>query len=97
MNRASWLLAGVFLTSLLGFSQERLDNEKLIAYSSDAKKALASVASGKCDMAFIMNPTQMEHVRDIASSGLIMPRKTTYFYPKAITGLVMSSLKKTAR
>jgi len=88
------VLTRLVFMEILGFSQERLDNEKLIAYSSNAKVALDSVASGRCDMAFIMNPTQMSHVRDIASAGLIMPRKTTYFYPKAITGLVMCNLKR---
>ena len=89
------VLTRLVFMEILGFSQERLDDEKLIAYSSNAKTALDSVASGKCDMAFILNPTQMNHVRDIASAGLIMPRKSTYFYPKALTGLVMSTLKPT--
>jgi uncharacterized protein (DUF1015 family) len=36
-----------------------------------------------------LNPTRIEHVQEVASSGLIMPRKSTYFYPKVPVGLVM--------
>ncbi|MBW1892972.1 MAG: DUF1015 domain-containing protein [Deltaproteobacteria bacterium] len=87
------VLTRLIFMEILGFSQKRLDNEKLIAYSSNAQEALSSVESGRCDMAFIMNPAKMNNVREIASAGLIMPRKTTYFYPKAITGLVMNDLR----
>lgn len=88
------VLTRLVFMEILGFSQERLDDEKRIAYSSNARDALAAVTSGRCDMTFIMNPTKMESVREIAAAGLIMPRKTTYFYPKAITGLVMNDLRE---
>jgi len=51
------------------------------------------VRSGLYDIGFILNPTRIEQVRGIAASGQIMPRKATYFYPKALTGLVMNSLR----
>jgi uncharacterized protein (DUF1015 family) len=47
-------------------------------------------------MAFILNPTKIEQVRQIALDGLTMPRKSTYFYPKVITGQVMTSLTSDA-
>jgi uncharacterized protein (DUF1015 family) len=43
-------------------------------------------------MAFILNPTPIEQVRQIAEASLVMPRKSTYFYPKTLTGLVMNPL-----
>ncbi len=86
------VLTRLIFTEILGFDQARLDNEKLIAYSSIAEEAIDAVASGKCDITFILNPTKIEQVRNIAEKGLIMPRKSTYFYPKVITGLVLNKL-----
>jgi uncharacterized protein (DUF1015 family) len=71
----------------------RLDNEKSIAYTSIDKNAVDAVAGGECDIAFILNPTAIDQVRAVAEEGLIMPRKSTYFYPKVITGQVFNCLK----
>ena len=87
------VLTRLIFMELLGFDQARLDNEKLIAYSSITGDAINAVAAGKHDIAFILNPTRIEQVRSIAENGLIMPRKATYFYPKVITGQVLNSLK----
>lgn len=86
------VLTRLIFMEILGFDQARLDNEMLIAYSSIAEEAVDAVASGKCDITFILNPTKIEQVRNIAEKGLIMPRKSTYFYPKVITGLVLNKL-----
>jgi uncharacterized protein (DUF1015 family) len=77
---------------ILGFDQARLDNEKLIAYSSNDQEAIAAVEAGKHDITFILNPTKIEQVRRIAEKGQVMPRKATYFFPKVITGLVLNKL-----
>ncbi len=88
------VLTRLIFMEILGFDQARLDNEKLIAYSSVAKEAIDAVAAGKHDMAFILNPTKIQQVRDIAEAGLIMPRKATYFFPKVITGQVINRLDR---
>jgi uncharacterized protein (DUF1015 family) len=87
------VLTRLIFMELLGFDQARLDNEQLIAYSSIAEDAVHAVSSGRHDIAFILNPTKIQQVRDIANAGLIMPRKATYFFPKVITGQVMNSLR----
>jgi hypothetical protein len=76
----------------LGFRREELDNEKQFHYESDMEKALSMVAEGETDMAFLLNPTRIEHVREVAANRLIMPRKSTYFYPKVLTGLVFTRM-----
>lgn len=86
------VLTRLILMELLGFDQARLDNEKLIAYSSIAEDAIDAVAAGRHDITFILNPTKIEQVRKIAEAGLIMPRKATYFFPKVITGQVLNKL-----
>jgi uncharacterized protein (DUF1015 family) len=87
------VLTRLIFMEVLGFDQARLDNERLIAYSSIAEEAIDKVFAGEHDIAFILNPTKIQQVRDIANSGLIMPRKATYFFPKVITGQVMNSLR----
>ena len=86
------VLTRLVLMEILGFDQSRLDDVKLITYSSCEKQAIKEVASGRCDISFILNPTKIEQVRDITRQGLIMPRKSTYFYPKVITGQVINKL-----
>ena len=86
------VLTRLILMELLGFDQARLDNEKLIAYSSIAEDAVDAIAAGRHDITFILNPTKIQQVRNIAEAGLIMPRKATYFFPKVITGQVINKL-----
>jgi uncharacterized protein (DUF1015 family) len=86
------VLTSLIFMEILGFDNARLDNEKLIAYSSIAEEAIDAVEAGKHDICFILNPTKIEQMRRIAEDGLIMPRKATYFFPKVITGQVMNQL-----
>ena len=76
----------------LGFDQARLDNADLIGYTSQACTAMQAVQTGECDMAFVLNPTRMDQVRRVSEAGLVMPRKSTYFFPKVNSGLVLNSL-----
>ncbi len=88
------VLTHLVLMKILGFDQARLDNEQLIGYASTADKALQSIDAGAYDVAFLLNPTRIEQVQDVAQKGLIMPRKSTYFYPKVKSGLVMHTLRE---
>lgn len=76
----------------LGYSQAELDNDKRFLYESDMRRALTSIDRGDCSMGFILNPTKISHVREVASNQLVMPRKSTYFYPKVLTGLVFNRM-----
>jgi len=88
------VLTRLVFMKILGFDQQRLDNEQLIGYASTADKALAAIDNDTYDVAFILNPTRIEQVQEVARKGLIMPRKSTYFYPKVKSGLVMNDLKE---
>lgn len=85
------ILTRLIFVESLGFDQARLDNEKLIAYSTDAAEAIDGVNRGAYDACFILNPTSVSQVRQVADCGLVMPRKATYFYPKVTTGLVINA------
>jgi uncharacterized protein (DUF1015 family) len=82
------VLTHLVFINLLGFDQERLDDEKLIGYSSSETEAIEAAAAGEYDMVFIINPTRIEQMRRICEQRLLMPRKSTYFYPKVISGQV---------
>jgi len=86
------VLSRLILQAILGFTREDLDNEEIFHYQSDMAKAMATVDSGEFQMAFLLNPTRIEQVKEVAGSGLIMPRKSTYFYPKILTGLVFNKI-----
>ena len=58
----------------------------------EATEALEAVKKGAAQVAFILNPTRISQVRDVARTGHTMPQKSTYFYPKLLSGLVMNKL-----
>jgi uncharacterized protein (DUF1015 family) len=86
------VLTRLILMQILGFDQNRLDDEKQVGYTSSDDQAIEAITAERYDMAFILNPTKIEQVRRVAEKGLIMPRKATYFYPKVLTGQVMYQL-----
>ena len=58
------------------------------SYTADRDEALAAVESGAADVAFLLRPTRIEDVFERARRGEVMPQKTTYFFPKLISGLL---------
>ena len=48
--------------------------------------------SGEFDLAFLLRPTPVQQVREVAASGASMPPKSTYFFPKLLTGLLFNPL-----
>jgi uncharacterized protein (DUF1015 family) len=86
------LLSEFVLPELLGMGNEKLEDARSIHFRHNARATVAAVRRGDYDMAFILEATPVQQVRKIAEAGLSMPRKTTYFAPKVITGLVMRGL-----
>jgi uncharacterized protein (DUF1015 family) len=86
------VLDQVVLRNLLGLSDEFLASEHNICFMQDFSEALNAVKLGKFDAGFFINPTRIGQVRDVANAGLTMPHKSTYFYPKVISGLVINPL-----
>lgn len=64
-----------------------------LAYSIDAAAILARVRSGELEGAFLMNATRPEQMAAVCRAGELMPHKSTYFYPKLLTGLVFHALE----
>ncbi len=86
------LLADFVFPELLEMDRTQMEDAESIHFRHSAVKTIEGVRRGEYAMAFILRPTPVEKVRAIAEAGLSMPRKTTYFTPKVITGLVMRAL-----
>jgi uncharacterized protein (DUF1015 family) len=86
------------LEKALGLDHHRCEQENLIRYYSDPDEALdVAVKDCLCNetftpLLFVMNPTRVGQVRNVADHKLIMPHKSTYFYPKIMTGLLFNQL-----
>jgi len=76
----------------LGLDAKAMDDQETCKYSSKVEEVIQLLAAKEVDLAFILNPTKIEQVRQVAESGLIMPRKSTYFYPKVMTGLLLNPI-----
>jgi uncharacterized protein (DUF1015 family) len=76
----------------LGLDAKALDDQETCKYSSKLAEVVKMLAAKEVDLAFILNPTKIEQVREVATNSLIMPRKSTYFYPKVMTGLLLNTI-----
>jgi uncharacterized protein (DUF1015 family) len=77
---------------LLGLDSQALADQEPCKYTSQISDAVAAVSQGDARLAFLLNPTRIEQVQEVATAGLTMPRKSTYFYPKVMTGLILSPI-----
>ena len=86
------ILENYALKKALKISQDDIDNQRYLIYEKDANRALEKLNDGVVNAVFFMNPTKIEDVIKIASQNLRMPQKSTFFYPKLITGLTINPL-----
>lgn len=86
------VLHTLVLEKLMGIDAENMAKQINLTYVKQAGDALAAVDSGKANCAFILNPTRISEIAAVSGAGEKMPQKSTYFYPKLITGLVMNKL-----
>lgn len=84
------VLHSLVLERIFGIDKENMANQKNLGYTRSREEALRAVDMDGADCAFILNPTKVSEIRDVAAAGEKMPQKSTYFYPKLITGLVMN-------
>ncbi len=88
------LLHNHILRNLLGISQEAQDKKLNIHYIQNVHECIDEVASGASQIAFFVNPTKIEQVRAVSKSGNVMPQKSTFFFPKLISGLVLNKMEE---
>ncbi len=88
------VLHTLVLERIFGIDSDNMARQINLTYVKKADDALNAVDEGNAQCAFILNPTKVTQIRDVASAGEKMPQKSTYFYPKLITGLVMNQIDK---
>jgi uncharacterized protein (DUF1015 family) len=86
------VLEALVLKGALGLSDDDISHFNGLFYARDTAEALAMVRSGEYDAAFLMRPTPVQQVREVAAAGENMPPKSTYFFPKLLTGLLFNPL-----
>ena len=91
LRRLDVTLLGVALYRLAGIDADAVAAGRL-AYSKSTTEAVETVDAGRdgADAAFLLEPTPVADVAAVARDGDVMPQKSTYFYPKALTGLVVN-------
>ena len=80
----------LILEQYFKINAENLTNQTNLSYTMDVKEAMEWVESGKYQCAFFLNPTKVTQVKEVSLANEKMPQKSTYFYPKLTTGLVIN-------
>ena len=86
------ILEELVLKGILGMSTEDIAAKRGIGYTPSIEQALAKLDAGDYQAAFLLRPTPVEQVREVAAAGETMPPKSTYFFPKLLTGVVFNPL-----
>jgi len=86
------LLHSHIIGKVLNISVEAQEQKLYFDYIKDFVETVKAVESGKVQAAFLMNPTPIDQVRSVAEAGHTMPQKSTYFFPKLVSGLVFNPL-----
>ena len=87
------ILHSAVLDDRLGIRPPTVAAGEALAYTRDEADAIRAVASGEAKAAILVRPTRLEQLAAVASAGDVMPQKSTYFYPKLLTGLVFYPLE----
>jgi uncharacterized protein (DUF1015 family) len=86
------LLHEGILEGALGITPQSVASEKNLTYEREAAAALDAVDRGAAQVAFLLNPVDVEQVMRVATAGEVMPQKSTDFYPKLLSGITMYRL-----
>lgn len=87
------VLHTLILEKHFGITAENMKNQTNLCYTRDAAEAEESVKRGDFECAFFLNPTKIREIKEISLANEKMPQKSTYFYPKLITGLIMNKFQ----
>ncbi len=92
------VLSDLLIQDYLGLGHDQCVRDGLVSYISDSDVALdeavkeSVLQDSNTPLLFLLNPTKVEQVLNVADSDNIMPHKSTYFYPKIMTGLLLNKL-----
>ena len=84
------VLHTLILRDIFGIDTDKLANQTNLVYTRLADEAVSAVSDGSFTCSFLLNATKVRQIKDVSLANDKMPQKSTYFYPKIITGLVMN-------
>ncbi len=84
------VLHTLVLEEIFGIDKENMAKQINLTYTKIFDEAIEAVTSKSANCAFILNPTKVEEIKNVALDKEKMPQKSTYFYPKLITGFVIN-------
>lgn len=84
------VLHSLVLNNMLGITQEAQEKQLNLVYVKSYDEALTACKKDANQLVFLLNPTKIEQVKAVAEAGFVMPQKSTYFYPKLLSGLVLN-------
>ena len=88
------VLHAAVLDDVLGITPSDVAAGKRLAYTRSATDAIERVTDGTATAAILVRPTRIDQLAAVASAGDVMPQKSTYFYPKLLTGFVFNPLEE---
>jgi len=87
------ILHALILEEILGISEKAQEDQLNLTYVKNRDELVETVRGDNgYQLGFLLNPTKIEEVKAVAEKGLRMPQKSTFFYPKILTGLVINPL-----
>jgi len=87
------VLHRLLLEKCLGITEDAVRKESYITYFRERDLAITAVREGNAQVAFLLNPTRLDQIRDIAFEGNVLPQKSTDFYPKVLSGLMIYAME----
>jgi uncharacterized protein (DUF1015 family) len=90
------VVESLLLTGPLGLTEHDISDLHDFGYARSAQAGIDMVSSGEYDLGFFLRPTPVTQVREVAAEGVSMPPKSTYFFPKVITGMLFNPLDERA-
>jgi uncharacterized protein (DUF1015 family) len=91
------ILHSVIFREMVGLKEEDDKDPRTMTFVKDAREALGARKDPTTNAVFLLNETPMPVLRGVADAGMILPPKTTFFYPKLLSGLVFNPLSEAER
>ena len=91
------LLHGFLLEQMLGITPEAVTAGQCVKYYKDPAKAVSDLSARVIQAGFFLNSVTVEEFRNVSLSGHVLPQKSTFFYPKILTGLLIFSTREDER
>lgn len=86
------VLHSLIFAKVLGITQEAQEKQTNLIYVKSTHEALDAVKKDEMQLVFLLNATKIGQVKSVAEAGFVMPQKSTYFYPKLLSGLLLNQL-----